>query len=61
MRKVVTRRASGEPADEEGLDRLLALLATGLERLLSQKQAGKSEPAPVDYPQTLAPTSDMDA
>ncbi len=61
MRKVVTRRASGEPADEEGLDRLLVLLATGLERLLSREQAGKSEPVPVDYPPTLAPTSDMDA
>ena len=58
MRKVVTRRASGEPADEEGLDRLLVLLATGLERLLVQEQAGKSEPLPVDYPPALAPTSD---
>ena len=61
MRKVVTRRASGEPADEEGLDRLLVLLATGLERLISKEQAGKSEPVTVDYPPTLAPTSDMDA
>ena len=58
MRKVVTQRASREPADEEGFDRLLAVLATGLERLLSQAQAGKSEPVPVDYPPDLAPTSD---
>ena len=37
MREVVIRRGSGEPADEEGLDRLLALLATGLERLLAKE------------------------
>ncbi len=61
MRKVATQRASGEPTDEEGFDRLLALLATGLERLLSREQAGKSEPLPVDYPPALAPTSDTDA
>ena len=61
MRRVVTRRVSGEPGDEEGFGRLLALLATGLERLLSKEQAGKSEPVPVDYPPALAPTSEMDA
>ena len=60
MRKVVVRAVSEEPTDEEGLDRLMALLATGLERLLSREQAGRSDPKTFDYPQTLSPTSNED-
>ena len=60
MRKVVVRAVSEEPKGEEGLDRLMALLATGLERLLSREQGGRSDPKTVDYPPTLPPTSNGD-
>ncbi len=60
MRKVVVRAVSEEPTEEEGLDRLMALLATGLERLLSREQGGRSDPETVDYPPTLPPTSNGD-
>ena len=61
MRKVVIRQVSQEPEDEERHDRLTTLLATGLERLLAQEQGEKPAPEPVDYLQTLSPTSDTDA
>ncbi len=34
-REIVVRKASAEPEDNKRLERLIALLATGMERLLS--------------------------
>lgn len=57
MRAVVIRNAKIDPVDTGRGERLVALLATGLERLFSRNQIEKSAPLPVDYSESLSPTT----
>jgi hypothetical protein len=54
-RQVIIHQAPAEPADVERVDRLVALLATGLERLLAQQ--GEKSPESVDFLDDLSPNT----
>jgi hypothetical protein len=57
MRTVVIRSAPIEPEDAERRERLVELLATGLERLFAQSLEQDSPPHSVDYSESLLPTT----
>ena len=60
MRQVVVRAVPNEPEDAQRRERLLALLSTGLQRLLSEEPAPDDSTPPVDYSPNLSPTSYTD-
>ena len=49
MRNVVIRAVPKEPDEAQRRERLLALLATGLERLVSRDTASTETTRPVDF------------
>ena len=57
MRAVVIRSAPMESEDVERRERLVVLVATGLERLFSQSPGQDSPPHSVDYSEGLSPTT----
>ncbi len=61
MRKVVVREVPTEPEDAQRQERLMELLATGLQRLVSGEPALAESTRPVDFSPNLPPTSDTDA
>ena len=65
MRKVIVRDVPPEPEDAQLRERLLALLSTGLQRLLSGEPVSEELPSAVDYcadlPRTSDTTSGMDS
>ena len=61
MRKVVVRAVPAEPEDAQRQERLLELLATGLQRLVSGEPALTESTQPVDFSPNLPPSSDTDA
>jgi copper homeostasis protein CutC len=54
-RQVIIHQALAEPADVERVDRLIVLLATGIERLLTQQ--GEKSPESVDFQSDLSPNT----
>ena len=60
MRKVVIRAVPSDPEDVQRWERLLALLSTGLQRLLSGDSSSDDSPPTVDYSLNLSPTSYTD-
>lgn len=60
MRNVVVRAVITEPEDVQRRERLLALLSTGLQRLLSGETPLDDSPPTVDYPPNLSVTSYTD-
>jgi hypothetical protein len=57
MRSIVTRPVSNGPEDGERNARLVALLATGLERFICHSPGEDSLAKPVDYSPNLSPTT----
>lgn len=53
QRQILVRQAVAEPEDARRVERLVSLLATGVERLLAQDRG--DSPEPVDFPANALP------